>query len=89
MDIEREGLQEGQKRGVRKNKVGEAGRPPLDYISRDAQQEGAPRPTRPLPTGTAGAAHPVEPSGALRLQVPRLGIGGLSLGAAQERARGA
>lgn len=53
--------------GVRKNKVGEAGRPPLDYISRDAQQEGGPRPTRPLPTGTAGAVHPVEPSGALRL----------------------
>lgn len=46
-------------------------------------------PAPPLPTGTAGAAHPVEPSGARRLQVPRLVIGGLSRGAAQEQARGA
>lgn len=74
---------------MRKNEVGEAGRPPLDYISRDAQQEGEPRPTRPLPTGTAGAAHPVEPSSALRLQVPWLVIGGLSRGAVQEQACGA
>ena len=58
-----------------------------DYISRDAQQEGEPRPAPPR--GPRRRCPPQEAGGARRLQVLRLGSGVLSRGAAQGLARGA
>ena len=58
-----------------------------DYISRDAQQEGEPRPAPPR--GLRRRSPPHEAGGAQRLQVLRLVSGVLSRGAAQGLARGA
>ena len=58
-----------------------------DYVSRDAQQEGEPRPAPPR--GLRRRCPPHEAGGAQRLQVLRLVSRVLSRGAAQGLARGA
>ena len=79
---------ERQRKRERERERGEGGRAAdPDYISRDAQQEGEPRPAPPR--GPRRRCPPQEAGGARRLQVLRLGSGVLFRGAAQGLARGA